>query len=220
MAIQFITKYFSEYISHKRKACYWSIVGDIIPLLLIFHNSYCFTCGSQSYASFISRVNCNYVAILSWQDVNAFILYSCSPSVPGAFQFFTVYDWCFFASLFLLFVSNFFNHFTASLCITGWSHISLQDLKLSWLPSLMSLLLFSISSLSNNFAWFVWNILPWIYCSVLASYLLSLDDVPVNLCFSSSITTFSTLSFTFCLFPSWSLVASIEFHFYSIDLNG
>ena len=35
--LQFITKYSSEYLPHKRQACYWSKYGDIISPLTIFH---------------------------------------------------------------------------------------------------------------------------------------------------------------------------------------
>ena len=104
---------------------------------------------------------------------------------------------------------TFSNHFALSLYVTGWSHIPLQNLTLSWLPGLMSLLLFSFYSLSKKFTWFIWNIVFWTYCSVLTSYLLSLDDVATTLCFSSSITTFSPLLSTLYLFLSWSLVTSL-----------
>lgn len=53
---------------------------------------------------------------------------------------------------------------------------------------------YSFSSLQNNLAWFVWNILLWTYCSALASYHVSLTGVDTTLCFSSSITVFSALS--------------------------
>ena len=165
MVIKFITKHSSKYLLHKRQACYWSKVGDIIPLSLSSIISTVLPVVSQSGVSFISKRNCNCVAILSWQDVNVFIQYPCSPAGPGAFQFFALGS-CFFNlsmvevmfscfTVLLSCLSALFNHFASSLCVTGWSHIPLHYLTLSWLPGLMSLLLFSFSSLSNNFAWFV-----------------------------------------------------------------
>ena len=165
MVMQFISKYSSEYLPHKRQACDWSKVGDINLLFPIFHSKFFLSVMSQSGVSFIYKHNCNSIAILSWQDVNVFIQYLCSPPGPGDFSsllfvivFFNlsvviVMYSCFAVPLSSL--SSFFNHFASSLCVSGCSHIPYQNLTLSWLPGLMSLLVFSFSSLSNNFAWFV-----------------------------------------------------------------
>lgn len=58
---------------------------------------------------------------------------------------------CFFASLSC--ATIFYNHCTFLLCLVGpSSHLRISH---SWLLGLMSLLIFSFSSLSNNFACFV-----------------------------------------------------------------
>ena len=101
MLIQFIIKYSSKYFPHKRQACYWSKVQSSSPISLSLIISAVLPVVSQSGVSFISKHNCNCVAILSWQDVNVFIQYPCSPSGPGAFQFCTL---CIF---FLQFISGY-----------------------------------------------------------------------------------------------------------------
>ena len=95
-------------------------------------------------------------------------------------------------------VLPFFNYFASSLCVSGCSHILYQNLTWSYVISCI-LLFQSLKQLR----------LFWTYCSLLASYLFSWDDVASTLCFSSSITTFSPLSFTLYLFPSWPLVYSV-----------
>ena len=86
MVMQFISKYSSEYLPHKRQACDWSKVGDINLLFPIFHSKFFLSVMSQSGVSFIYKHNCNSIAILSWQDVNVFIQYLCSPPGPGDFS--------------------------------------------------------------------------------------------------------------------------------------
>ena len=135
--------------------------------------------------------------------------YPGGPSVPGAFQFFTLRNFFSYLSLVILMLSfftvllsclsTFFNHFVSSLCVTGWSHIPLLHLTLSWLPGFMSLLLqLRLVCLKHSFL----NIL---LCP--CSYLLGVDDVTTTLCFSYSNTTFSPLSFTY--FPPYLWVASL-----------
>ena len=50
---------------------------------------------SPSCASFISKHDCNCSAILSWQDINAFVQYLGSPSGPRVFYFIN-FGCCFF----------------------------------------------------------------------------------------------------------------------------
>ena len=137
--------------------------------------------------------------------------YPGGPSVPGAFQFFTLRNFFSYLSLVILMLScftvplsclsTFLNHFVSSLCVTGWSHISLLHLTLSWLPGFMSLLLqLRLVCLKHSFL----NIL---LCS--CSYLLGVDDVATNLCFSYSNTNFSPLSFSYIYFPPCLWVASL-----------
>ena len=88
-------------------------------------------------------------ARLSWQDLNKYIYAISLQSIcPGAFQFFTLRNFFSYLSLVILMLSfftvplsclsTFFNHFVSSLSVTGWSHIPLLHLALSWLPGFMS----------------------------------------------------------------------------------
>ena len=50
MVILIVTKYSSDYFPHKRQACCWPKVDDIIPFFPIFHSKYCSTCGKPVWS--------------------------------------------------------------------------------------------------------------------------------------------------------------------------
>ena len=109
---------------------------------------------------------------------------------------------------------------------TAFSSLSLLLVVFHCTPGFLALchysllLLFSLSSLSNNFAWFVWNVLFWTYCSTLLSYLCNLDDVVTTFCFSSLITLSVLYLLPFMYFQADPWLLHYEVYLYSINLNG
>ena len=186
---------------------------------------------NQFVVTFISRHNCSCIAILSWEDANTFIQYPCSPFGQVAFQLFSLHS-CFFFSfkfsvMFSCFfaplscVSTFFNCCAFLLCLTGRSHISFQNFTISWLPVLMSLLIFSFSILfqSSNCAWFVRNILFSTYCcpGLRPSWFSWCCHYPL---FYFCNHFFQSFICHLIYFPAVPLLFLFKALFYLIDLNG
>ena len=114
---------------------------------------------SQSGVSFISKHNSNCVAFfhvkmqMSLSSILAVhLVQELSTTFPSCNCFFNLSVVIVTFSCFafpLSCFSTFFNHFV-SLYVTGWSHILLQNLTLSWLPGLKQLCLVCLKHIALN----------------------------------------------------------------------
>ena len=140
----------------------------------------------------------NWSAILLCKLLRFLIQYPCTPSGPGLSQF-GIFLICFLTFLISICMSSctvsspssfstFLNQSVLSLCVTAWSHISLQKRLLSS-ASGITLSLCAPSNSLNNLFWFDSNNRFCLYCFVLLSYLSSFAPTATNLCRTSSWTT-------------------------------
>ena len=128
---------------------------------------------------------------------------SCFPFVPMVMNLFSrdVHTILHLRCLLVTSVSSFstlLDYFVFFLCVTAWSHISLQKHLLSSASGLTLSLCASPNSLNNLF-WFHSNNRFCLHCFVLLSYLSSFAPTTTNLCRTSLWTTFTSLWTSFKL---------------------